>query len=46
MEDEELRTQMEELRLMNQEVAGDDDQSDDDGLENADDMGPGPGGED
>lgn len=25
---------MEELRLMNQEVAGDDDQSDDDGLEN------------
>ena len=25
---------MEELKLMNQEVAGDDDQSDEDGLEN------------
>ena len=28
VEDEELRTQMEELRLANQEVAGDDDTSD------------------
>lgn len=30
VEDEELKTQMEELRLQNQEVAGDDDMSDDD----------------
>ena len=28
IEDEELKTQMEELRVMNQEVAGDDDFSD------------------
>ena len=31
-EDEELRTQMEELRLANQEVAGDDDMSDQEGM--------------
>lgn len=31
-EDEELRTQMEELRLANQEVAGDDDTSDQEGI--------------
>lgn len=32
VEDEELRTQMEELRLQNQEVAGDDDLSDEDDI--------------
>ncbi len=38
---------MEELRLMNQEVAGDDDQSDDDGLENGHGDGAGvEGGDD
>ena len=31
-EDEELRTQMEELRLANEEVAGDDDTSDQEGV--------------
>ena len=31
-EDEELRTQMEELRLANEEVAGDDDASDQEGV--------------
>ena len=31
-EDEELRTQMEELRLANEEVAGDDDTSDQEGM--------------
>ena len=37
VDDEELRTQMEELRLMNQEVGGDDDQSDDnEGIEAGD----------
>ena len=31
-DDEELRTQMEELRLANEEVAGDDDTSDQEGV--------------
>lgn len=41
-EDEELRTQMEELRLANEEVAGDDDTSDQEGVavEDSEEAGP------
>lgn len=45
VEDEELRTQMEELRLQNQEVAGDDDLSDDDDTPLAVDEAAGEGGD-
>ena len=46
VEDEELRTQMEELRMQNQEVAGDDDLSDEDDipLENDESSQPQPSG--
>ena len=35
IEDEELRTRMEELTLANQEVAGDDDQDEEDAVDEA-----------